>query len=258
MSSGKRVPQLVLLIFGLSTVAARADSILVAVASNFNTTAAEIVKEFRAESGHDVRISSASTGKLFVQIENGAPFDVLLAADSARPERLEASGHGVQNSRFTYAIGQLVLWSRDPDIEVSECRERLEHLESDRLAIANPDTAPYGAAARQLLKRLGLWDGLQSRLVIGENVAQTLQFVASGNASLGFVAMSQIDNDRLPEPSCSWIVTPDLHDAIEQQAILLDRAAGNPVAREFLQFLRSESGRMIISRSGYLLTGPTS
>ena len=258
MSATKRILQLVLLLSGLSILEAHADSLLIAVASNFNATAAELVEKFHASSGHDVRISSASTGKLFVQIENGAPFDVLLAADSARPEKLEASGHGVRHSRFTYAIGQLVLWSRDTDIEASECQERLEHLQSGRLAIANPDTAPYGAAARQSLQQLGLWTRVRSRLVIGENIAQTLQFVVSGNATLGFVAMSQINSDRLPEPSCAWIVTPDLHDPIEQQAILLQRAESNPAAHEFLQFLRSDSGRTIIARSGYLLTGPTS
>ena len=254
MSVGKRIAQLIFGLIGLSAYPALADSLLVAVASNFTATAQEIAAEFHIDSGHDVRISGASTGKLFVQIQNGAPFDVLLAADSARPERLESFGFGVRNSRFTYAIGQLVLWSRNPAIKQSACREHLRQLGSAHLAIANPDTAPYGAAARQTLMQLGLWDRVQPRLVIGENIAQSLQFVASGNASLGFVAKSQIGNARLPEASCLWEVPPDFHAPIEQQAILLQRAANNPVAHAFLEFLRSESGRAIIARNGYLLT----
>jgi len=253
VSAGNRIAQLLLLLIGLTAIKASADSLLIGVASNFTVTAQEIAESFLIDSGHDVRISGASTGKLFVQIQNGAPFDILLAADAARPERLGRSGHGIPKSRFTYAIGQLVLWSRNPDLEQSTCRVRLAHLGSDRLAIANPDTAPYGAAARQTLIQLGLWDRVQPRLVIGENIAQTLQFVASGNASLGFVAKSQIGNERLPAASCSWDVTPDFHDPVEQQAILLKRAAHNPVAHEFLEFLRGESGRAIIARNGYLL-----
>lgn len=254
MSAGNRIAQLFLGFFGLAAINSSAESLLVAVASNFTATAQEVAAEFHIDSGHDIRISGASTGKLFVQIQNGAPFDVLLAADAERPERLESSSFGVRNSRFTYAIGQLVLWSRNPAIDKSACREHLRQLGSARLAIANPDTAPYGAAARQTLIQLGLWDRVQPRLVIGENIAQTLQFVATGNASLGFVAKSQIGNERLPPASCSWEVTPDLHDPIEQQAILLERAANNPIAHEFLEFLRSESARTIIARNGYLLT----
>lgn len=253
MPAGSRIAQLIIGLVGLSGIEASAESLLIAVASNFAATVQEIAAEFQIDSGHDVRISSASTGKFFVQIRNGAPFDILLAADSARPKRLESSGHGIRSSRFTYAIGQLVLWSRDPGIERGRCREKLEHLGSDRLAIANPDTAPYGAAARQTLIQLGLWDRVRPRLVIGENIAQTLQFVASGNASLGFLAKSQIGNARLPEASCLWEVPPDLHDPIEQQAILLERATHNPVARDFLEFLRGDPGRAIIARNGYLL-----
>jgi len=247
-----------LFLAGVSASEARAESVLVAVASNFSATAKELIKEFQSVSENELQISSASTGKLFAQIENGAPFDVLLAADAVRPERLASHGLGVPDSRFTYAIGRLVLWSRDPKLGESACRQRLESLGSDRLAIANPDTAPYGAAARQMLKQLGLWDRVRPRLVVGENITQTLQFVATGNASLGFVALSQISNENLPAASCSWVVAPTLHDAIEQQAILLNRATHNTGAREFLQFLRSESGRAIIARNGYLLAAQES
>lgn len=255
MSAGNRIVILVLFLAGISASEARAESVLVAVASNFSTTAAELVREFQSVSEHELQISSASTGKLFAQISNGAPFDVLLAADAVRPERLASNGLGVPDSRFTYAIGRLVLWSRDPKLGDSTCRQRLENLGADRLAIANPNTAPYGAAARQMLKQLGLWDRVRPRLVMGENITQTLQFVATGNASLGFVALSQIGNKNLSEASCSWVIEPTMHDAIEQQAILLNRATHNAGAREFLQFLRSESGRAIIARNGYLLAG---
>ena len=230
---------------------AGAEPVTVAVASNFTTTLHNLVTRFEAESGQSVRISSASTGVLYAQITNGAPFDVLLAADAERPRLLEADGHGVSGSRFTYAIGSLVLWSRNPALTGVNCRAQLENLGQQRLAIANPDTAPYGAAARDSLMGLDLWEHVQAQLVVGRNIAQTLQFVASGNASLGFIAGNQMLDKRLPEATCSWPVPPELHNAIEQQAILLQRAADNSVAADFLSFLRNAAGRTIIERNGY-------
>jgi molybdate transport system substrate-binding protein len=239
--------------FSLITLAANAESVTVAVASNFTATVYDLVTRFEAESGHSVRVSSASTGVLYAQITNGAPFDVLLAADAERPRLLETSGHGVSGSRFTYAIGHLVLWSRDPALTEGDCREQLENLGQQRLAIANPDTAPYGAAARDALMDLNLWERVQPQLVVGRNIAQTLQYVASGNASLGFIAGNQTLDERLPEATCSWRVPPEMHRAIEQQAILLRRAADNTVASEFLSFLRNAAGRAIIEQSGYTI-----
>ena len=238
-------------LFGMVPFAADAQSVTIAVASNFTTTLHDLVTRFEAESGQSVRISSASTGALYAQITNGAPFDVLLAADAERPRLLEASGHGVAGSRFTYAIGSLVLWSRDPALTGVNCRAQLENLGQQRLAIANPDTAPYGAAARDTLMGLDLWERVQPQLVVGRNIAQSLQFVASGNASLGFIAGNQTLDQRLPRATCSWPVPAELHRAIEQQAILLQRAAKNSVASDFLSFLRDSKARTIIKNSGY-------
>ncbi len=229
------------------------ESITVAVASNFAPALQNIAARFETASGHSVRVSSASTGKLYAQITNGAPFDVLLAADTERPRLLEASGQGVAASRFTYAIGGLALWSRDPALIDTDCRGSLRHLGKKRLAIANPDTAPYGAAARETLMNLGLWDHLASQLVVGENITQTLHFVSSGNALLGFIAATQAVDTRLPEATCVWPVPPKLHRPIEQQAILLQHAAENAVAKEFLSFLHSAAGRAMIRQHGYTL-----
>ncbi len=240
-------------LFGMMTIDAGAESITVAVASNFTAAMHDLAARFEAESGQSVRVSFASTGKLYVQITNGAPFDVLLAADVERPRLLEASGHGIAGSRFTYAIGRLVLWSRNPALTGADCRRPLENLGQQRLAIANPDTAPYGVAARETLMGLELWERVQPQLVVGENIAQTLQFVASGNASLGFIAGTQALDGRLPEATCAWPVPTELHRAIEQQAILLRRAAENSVASDFVEFLRDSAGRAIIERHGYAL-----
>ena len=168
----------------------------------------ELGERFEADTGVSVQVSSASSGTLYAQITNGAPFDVLLAADVERPRLLEASGHGVAGSRFTYAIGQLVLWSRSLVSAGADCRQRLENLGKQRLAMANPETAPYGTAARETLLHLDLWERVQPRLVVGENIAQTLQFVASGNASLGFIAATQALDERLPDSTCTWAVPP--------------------------------------------------
>ncbi|MDP6675549.1 MAG: molybdate ABC transporter substrate-binding protein [Gammaproteobacteria bacterium] len=230
-----------------------ATSISIAVASNFAPAIRDIAEQFELQSGQSVRIISASTGKLYAQIINGAPFDALFAADTERPRLLEAAGQGVAGSRFTYAIGHLVLWSRNPALSKANCRRRLENLGQQRLAIANPAIAPYGMAARETLMSLDLWDRVESQLVVGENIAQTLQFVSSGNAILGFIAGTQTLDARLPEATCNWSVPEELHQPIEQQAILLQRAAENLVATSFMNFLRSSAGRTIIQRHGYIL-----
>jgi molybdate transport system substrate-binding protein len=217
------------------------------VASNFASTARDISEQFSRKSGTRVRITTASTGKLYAQIVNGAPFDILLAADTERPLRLETSGAGVRGTRFTYALGALVLWSR----QVDDCRAELQRADGGRIAIANPETAPYGAAARSFLRQSGLWDSLGDRLVVGENISQTLQFAASGNAALGFIARAQLQTPSLPPASCSWPVPETMHARIEQQAILLQRGADGIAAKSFLRFLRGEAGRAIIRRHGY-------
>jgi molybdate transport system substrate-binding protein len=231
--------------------AGNTEPLTIAVASNFAGPAHELAARFENASGHDVRITTASTGKLYAQIENGAPFDVLLAADQERPQLLEASGHGVAGTRFTYAVGGLVLWSRDPALSNTDCKSQLEGLGKNRLAIANPLTAPYGTAAIQFLQADGTWTKVQTHLVYGENIAQTLHFVVSGNASLGLIASAQAKDPRLPESTCHWPVPRSMHQALEQQAILLRRASDNKVAMDFLGYLRGEDAREVIIASGY-------
>lgn len=234
--------------------AATAEPLTLAVASNFSIPARELATQFSSRSGYEVRIAAGSTGKLYAQIINGAPFDVFLAADAERPRLLEESGHGVVGSRFTYATGGLVLWSRDPAFAGVGCRGALEQLGDRKLAIANPQTAPYGAAAKSFLQSVDLWNELQAQLVYGENITQTLQFVATGNASLGLVASSHALVDGLPRATCYWSVPAASHQPLEQQVILLQRAEASAAAREFLQFLRDDEARDIIVGGGYAVT----
>ena len=230
---------------------ADAEPLTIAVASNFTRPAQELAAGFQEISGNAVRLTTASTGKLYAQIANGAPFDVLLAADADRPKMLEEAGIGVAGTRFSYAIGSLVLWSRDLALADENCRALLENLDSRRLAIANPLTAPYGVAAMQFLQAANLWESVEPQLVYGENIAQTLHFVVSGNASLGLIARAQATDKRLPKAACQWSVPASMHKPIEQQAILLQRATDNDVATDFLSYLRSAAARELIAAHGY-------
>jgi len=218
--------------------------VTVAVASNFKPTAARIADRFREETGHAVRLSSGSTGKLYAQIVNGAPFDVFLAADAERPALLERQGLALDGSRFTYAVGRLVIYSRT----ATDCLAALRNPDGGHVAIANPQTAPYGLAAQQYLARSGLLDQVAARLVYGENIAQAWQFAHTGNAVVGIVARAQLRASPR-EPGCSREVPASDHDPLEQQAVLLD--GHNGAARAFLDFLRSEAARVIIERDGY-------
>lgn len=237
----------------LPVLATSQERVTVAVASNFVRTATEIADRFNAETGHQVQFSAASTGKLYAQIINGAPYDILLAADVERPRLLEEAELGVKGTRFAYALGTLVLWSRDPGVAAAGCRAQLVHLDKKHLAIANPATAPYGVAAREFLLDAGLWEQVRPRLVMGENILQTLHFVASGNASLGLIARSQTSNPMLPSPTCEWLVPTHTYSPLEQQAILLRRAADKKAASAFLNYLRGPAGREQIAGHGYLL-----
>lgn len=230
---------------------AKDQTITVAVASNFHTTLLEIAEQYEVLNGHSVRISAASSGKLYAQISNGAPFDVFLSADTERPRRLESTGIAIDGSRFTYAIGNLVLWSRDPAFAGNDCKNSLERLQISRLAIANPVTAPYGIASRQMLENLGIWTEARSRLVIGENISQALHFAASGAATLGLVAAAQVKNPSLPATSCLWPVPNDLHSPIEQQAVRLRTGTNAQLVAKFIAFLRSDVASTIILRHGY-------
>ena len=231
--------------------AAIAEPLTLAIASNFSIPARELAAQFEDQTGHEVRIAAGSTGKLYAQVINGAPFDVFLAADAEHPRLLEESGHGVAGSRFTFAIGSLVLWSVDPSFAGGDCRAALEALGDRKLAIANPQTAPYGEAAKMFLQSAGLWGQLQGQLVYGENIAQTLQFVATGNASLGLIASSHALVSGLPAATCQWPVPGSSHLPLEQQAILLRRAEANDAALDFLHFLQNEDAREIIVDGGY-------
>lgn len=225
--------------------AAAEEEVLVAVASNFAHTATQLAARFEEQTGTAVRLSSGSTGKLYAQIVNGAPYDVFLAADAARPAILEHSGRVVPGSRRTYAIGRLVIYS----IRADDCLAALRDPHGGHIAIANPVTAPYGAAARQYLERAGLWDGVSARAVYGENIAQTLQFASTGNAVVALVARSQLHTRFVPEPRCSLEIPAAMHDPVEQQVVLLD--ADNPPAGAFVEFLRSATARRIIEQAGY-------
>jgi molybdate transport system substrate-binding protein len=221
----------------------------VAVAANFAAAQEELARRFQANSGIEVETSLGSSGQLYAQIINGAPYDVFLSADVARPDRLEHDGQTVPGTRFTYAVGRLVLyapgWGLTDSVEMKLRDRPFQHL-----AIADPRIAPYGVAARQVLERWGLWDGLQTRLVQGESVGQAFQFVDAGAAELGFVALSQVIARRERE---YWIVPRELHRPLRQDAVLLRTGEPNTGARGFLQFLKSEEGQRIIARFGYAL-----
>ena len=218
----------------------------VAVAANFAPVMEILAPRFEAATGHRLLISYGSTGTLYAQIRNGAPFEVMLSADEQRPRRLEQAGLGVPGSRFTYALGRLVLWSREPGWVQDAAALAGDYR---YLAIANPRIAPYGVAARQVLEKLGLWQALGERIVEGESVTQAYQFIASGNAELGFVALSQIQGRR----GSYWPVGEDLYDPIAQQALLLVRGADNLAARALLDYLQGQEGRSLIQAAGYRL-----
>jgi molybdate transport system substrate-binding protein len=244
-----RVSVIVLILF-LAFPAQATDSIIVAVASNFARPAVELAERFETETGVRVRLSNGSTGKLYAQIVNGAPFDVFFAADTERPARLEQSGHAVANSRFTYARGALVLWSRS----ATDCQAALSDAKRGRIALANPATAPYGKAAVEYLSSAGLWDAVSGRAVYGENINQTLQFAATGNAVVGLIAKSQVAAPELPAATCTWEVPSASYTALKQQAVLLARAVDNVAAQSFYAWLQSDAARKIIGGHGYEVT----
>ncbi|WP_374674870.1 molybdate ABC transporter substrate-binding protein [Ideonella sp.] len=232
---------------------AQAAEVLVAVAANFAGPLARIGEAFSAATGHTLKVSSGATGKFYTQVAaGGAPFEVLLAADDETPRRLLAEGHAVPGSAFTYAIGQLVLWSRTPGL-VDGDGAVLASPRFRRLAIANPKVAPYGAAALQVLQARGLHAAVADRLVTGESIAQAHQFALTGNADLAFVALSQVAvPGRAPEGSL-WRVPPALYREIRQDAVLLKAGAHNPAARALLDHLRGPAARALIEAHGYAL-----
>lgn len=233
---------------------ASAAELSVAVAANFTAPMQKIAAAFEQTSGHRLALAFGATGKFYAQIKHGAPFTVLLAADAATPARLEEEGLAVAGSRFTYAIGKLVLWSRQAELlgeGKDEGKKVLSKGEFAHLAIADPKLAPYGAAAMQTLTRLGLADALQSRLVYGESIGQAYQFVASGNAELGFVALAQVLEDGKLHAGSAWMVPDQLYEPIRQDAVILRNGSEQAAAAELLEFLRSSTAQDIIRAYGY-------
>ena len=230
-------------------LSAHAGEVQVAVAANFTAPMQAIAAQFQKDTGHKALLAFGATGKFYAQVRNGAPFEVLLAADDETPARLEAEGQAVAGTRYTYAVGRLVLWSAQAGLVSSG--DILKSASYRHLAIANPKTAPYGAAAMTVLDKLGLRAAVQPRIVQGESIAQAYQFASTGNAELGFVALSQVWRDGQFTSGSGWIVPAHLHAPIRQDAVLLAKGRANPAAKALLDYLRSNKAQALIRSFGY-------
>ncbi|MDO9241325.1 molybdate ABC transporter substrate-binding protein [Methylicorpusculum sp.] len=228
----------------------QAATVNVAVAANFSGPMQKIASAFDQSTGHKTIIAYGTVGKFYAQIKSGAPFDLLISADQETPEQLEKDNLAVAESRFTYAIGKLVLWSSRPGF-VDEHGDILKKDDFKHIAIANPKVAVYGEAAIEALNKLGLTQQLQARFVTGENITQAYQFVSSGNAELGFIAWSQIYEEGRAIPGSYWLVPQDLYPSLRQDAVLLTRGKDNVAAKDLLAFLRSDTAKNIIRSYGY-------
>ncbi|KXB32018.1 molybdate ABC transporter substrate-binding protein [Dechloromonas denitrificans] len=243
------------LFFGLTVAIAtlsHADEVQVAVAANFTAPMQQIAAQFEKDTGHKAVLAFGATGKFYAQIVNGAPFEILLAADDETPARLEKEALGLAGSRFTYAIGKLVLWSTDPAL-VDAKGDVLKSGQFKHLALANPKTAPYGSAAIEAMTKLGLLSNLQPRFVQGENISQTQQFVTTGNAELGFVALSQVLKDGKVSSGSAWIVPANLYEPIRQDAVLLAKGHNKAAAGALLAYLKGDKAKAVIRSFGYEL-----
>ncbi|WP_069864030.1 molybdate ABC transporter substrate-binding protein [Pseudomonas citronellolis] len=236
----------------LATHAALADEVQVAVAANFTAPIQAIAKDFEKDTGHKLVASFGATGQFYAQIKNGAPFEVFLAADDSTPAKLEQEKAVVPGSRFTYAIGKLALWS-PKDGYVDAKGDVLKKGGFQHLSIANPKTAPYGLAATQVLDKLGLKDKLTGKIVEGQNIGQAYQFVSSGNAELGFVALSQIYKDGKVTAGSAWIVPADLYEPIRQDAVILEKGKDNAAAKALVDYLKGPKAAAVIKAYGYEL-----
>lgn len=244
-----RIKHLLFAALVLGAVEARAGEVSVAVAANFTDATRDLAALFEQATGHRVKPSFGSTGALYAQIAHGAPFEVFLAADTRRPETAEQAGLAVPGSGFVYAKGRLVLWAAKPGL-FTDGEAYLRAGRYARLAMANPKTAPYGHAARQVMQRLGLWASAQTRMLRGDSIAQTFQFAATGNADAGFIAYSQL-KAWSGGPGSTWVVPPSYYDPIAQGAVLLKKGEANPAAKAFLEFLRGVPARRVIEAYGY-------
>lgn len=241
---------LVALSAALVSVPVLAGDVQVAVAANFTAPMKLIAADFGKDTGHTAVLSFGATGKFYAQIRNGAPFEVLLAADDETPKRLEQEGATVRGSRFTYATGRLVLWSVQPGL-VDAQGDVLKKGSFGKIAMAAPKLAPYGAAAVETMNKLGLGAALEPKLVTGESIGQAFSFVATGNAELGFVALSQVYEDGKIKSGSAWIVPDTLHSPIRQDAVLLARGKENPAAMALLAFLKTDKAKAVIRSFGY-------
>jgi molybdate transport system substrate-binding protein len=252
-----RLQQIKLMVLGLSVWlcagwagTAHADEVKVAVAANFAGSFHKIAADFTAETGHTVVVTSGSTGKFYSQIKEGAPFEVLLAADDETPKKLEAENLAVKGQSFTYAKGKLVLWSVKPGY-VDANGEVLSKGDFAHLSLANPKVAPYGTAGVETLKALGVYDKLAPKIVQGDNITQAQQFVATGNAELGFVALSQVAPPDKPAAGSWWVVPSRYYSPLLQDAALLKKGESNPAASALLKFLKGDKAKAVIKSYGY-------
>ncbi|WP_070091607.1 molybdate ABC transporter substrate-binding protein [Pseudomonas monteilii] len=227
-----------------------ADEVQVAVAANFTAPIQAIAQDFEKDTGHTLVAAYGATGQFYAQIKNGAPFEVFLAADDSTPAKLEQEKAIVPGSRFTYAIGTLALWSAKPGY-VDDKGEILKQNTFQHLAIANPKTAPYGLAATQVLDKLKLTEATQAKWVEGQNITQAYQFVSTGNAELGFVALSQIYKDGKVQSGSAWIVPAQLHEPIRQDAVILEKGKDNPAAKALVDYLKGPKAAAVIKSYGY-------
>lgn len=234
-----------LLLWG-SAAGAFAETATIAVAANFTDAAKELGGEFEKASGHEIVFSFGSTGQLYTQISQGAPFDAFLSADRERPKKAIEEGYAVPGTSFTYATGRIVLFSTNPALVKGV--ETLKQGAFGKIAIANPETAPYGAAATEAMKALGVYEALAPKIVQGQSITQTYQFVQTGNAQIGFVALSQLAGK---EGGSRWVVPQELYAPIAQDAVLLQHGANNPAARAFLTFLKGAKAQAVTEKFGY-------
>ena len=236
----------------LFVVAAQAGEVTVAIAANFTAPMQQIAKAFEQDTGHKAQLAFGATGKFYAQIKNGAPFAVLLAADDETPERLEKEGLAVTGTRFTYATGRLALWSKQPNL-VDDKGEVLRSNRFNKIAIADPKLAPYGMAAMEVIHKLGVQANVVPKLVQGESIGQTYQFVSTENAQLGFVALSQISIDGRITQGSAWVVPQHLHTPLKQDVVLLNAGKDNAAAQALLKYLQSDTAKTIIKSYGYAL-----
>ncbi len=241
---------LLTILFLVGTHYGLAAEVSVAVASNFTAPMQKIARDFERESGHKAVLSFGSTGSLYAQIKNGAPFQVFLSADERTPQKAEEEGLSERGARFTYAIGKLVLWSKKADF-VDENGAVLKSGRFEKIAIANPKLAPYGAAAEEVIQKMGLTEALKDKLVQGENITQTHQFIATENAALGFIALSQVYADRKIKEGSAWIVPVSMHAPIRQDAVLLKTGKSQPAAEALIQYLKDKQAQAVIRSFGY-------